>query len=372
MATANEEIQDKFIAHQVAIVRYSQGLARQYQDKIALTSDKLQHYVLNKLDRLNSVTSASSNRAWRQFGKSVAEIRQPGFQEAREFSFEEMDDLAKMEQAAAANIINSSIPIEYPFALVPSKPIVKYATFEGMTLGQWWTRLAVADSQRIVAEARNGVALGLTNNQIATNIRSAIGTTNNGAEMMARTTANGIANEAKDQFYKENKDVIDGVVWTATLDARTSEICMSLDGKRFRVDKPHPVPPAHFSCRSVLIPVLDGVGLIGTRPTVGGTNFRTVAREKAGDKWKNYSTGRRASETAKARKAYGKNVIGSVPAETTYAEFLKRQPKSFQVEVLGKQKAEWFREGKLTVDKMVNPRTLKPLTLDEIRKREGL
>jgi len=207
---------------------------------------------------------------------------------------------------------------------------------------------------------------------VATAIRTTIGTTNNAAEMLARTTTNGIANASKDAFYKKNSDVIDWVVFSAVLDARTTEICMSLDGKKFRPDKPHPTPPLHPNCRSTLIGYLNSVGLIGTRPTVGGTNFRTAAREKAGAKWKDYSTSRRSIETAKARRAYGKNVIGSVPADTTYPEFLKRQPKAFQEEVLGKQKAQWFREGKLTVDKMVNPRTLKPLTLDEIRKREGL
>jgi len=668
--TANEEIQDKYIAHQVSLVRYAQGLARRYQDKIATTNARLGDFVSSKLDRLNSATSRSSNRAWGEFGKSVAEIRKPGFQDAKDLSLAEMSELAPVEQAFAIKAINDSLPFEHKFLTTPTAPIVKYSTAEGMTLDQWWTRLQASDSRRIMQIARNGVAQGLTNNEVATAIRTTIGTTNNAAEMLARTTTNGIANASKDAFYKENKSVIDWVVFSATLDARTTEICfdggtsvfspssieklyrseysgdlftvklssgqefrgtpnhpvltqmgwtpideldprqhilyaidpdvvevsgpeyinvptpiaevydavgevagvevtskspsatdfygdgaslesdiditstdghlscggksalnesiknklfrlvesafafsplghpqtvlvtglpavesseftatllkliedpcfrsselghdltwpnpavkhfdselsvldysgicfpspenghnveplekrsdrcctsyvlttdagggfaapvtpnniisvrsefeschvytlqvslgyytaggaivkncMSLDGKKFRPDKPHPTPPLHPSCRSTLIPTISSVGLIGTRPTVGGTNFRTAAREKAGAKWKDYSTSRRSIETARARKAYGKNVIGSVPADTTYPEFLKRQPKAFQEEVLGKQKAQWFREGKLTVDKMVNPRTLKPLTLDEIRKREGL
>jgi hypothetical protein len=61
-----------------------------------------------------------------------------------------------------------------------------------------------------------------------------------------------------------------------------------------------------------------------------------------------------------------------VPAETTFPQFLKRQPKAFQEEVLGVEKAKLFRSGKVSIDRMVDPRTLRPLTLDEIRKREGL
>jgi len=134
MPTANEEIQDKYIAHQVALVRYAQWLARLYQDKINSTNARLGSFVSNKLDRLNSATSRSSNRAWQEFGKSVAEIRKPGFQAAKELSLAEMGELAPVEQEFAIKAINDSLPFEHKFLKTPTKPIVKYSTSEGMTL----------------------------------------------------------------------------------------------------------------------------------------------------------------------------------------------------------------------------------------------
>jgi hypothetical protein len=54
-----------------------------------------------------------------------------------------------------------------------------------------------------------------------------------------------------------------------------------------------------------------------------------------------------------------------VPAATSYQEWLKRQSKEFQEDVLGKTKARLFRDGKLPLDKFVN-RLGDELTLAEL------
>ncbi len=42
--------------------------------------------------------------------------------------------------------------------------------------------------------------------------------------------------------------------WVAVLDERTTEVCRSLDGKTWAYGK-GPVPPAHYNCRSKIVPV---------------------------------------------------------------------------------------------------------------------
>lgn len=45
--------------------------------------------------------------------------------------------------------------------------------------------------------------------------------------------------------------------WVSILDSRTSEICRSRSGLRYRYGR-GPLPPAHPNCRSMIVPVVDG------------------------------------------------------------------------------------------------------------------
>jgi hypothetical protein len=158
-----------------------------------------------------------------------------------------------------------------------------------------------------------------------------------------------------------NSDIISGMQWTATLDGRTTLICMSRDGKVAPVgDKPIPSdavplapagarPPAHPSCRSLMIAVFDGVGLVGERPFVRTTqrygarevDFRKMAREQG-------------RSVRAVRREWTQRNVGRVPAKTTYEQWLRRQPAGFQDEVLGGTKGALFRRGGLKLDKFVN------------------
>lgn len=61
---------------------------------------------------------------------------------------------------------------------------------------------------------------------------------------------------------------------------------------------------------------------------------------------------------------------GQVAAETTYADWLKKQSAARQDEVLGPTRGRLMREGKLSLDDMYSARG-KPLTLDELRKKDA-
>jgi len=53
-----------------------------------------------------------------------------------------------------------------------------------------------------------------------------------------------------------------GMMYSAVIDDRTTEVCRFLDGKVFPLDEPELdrlTPPNHFNCRSVLVPVTVGV-----------------------------------------------------------------------------------------------------------------
>ena len=101
-----------------------------------------------------------------------------------------------------------------------------------------------------------------------------------------------------------------------------------------------PMPPIHIGCRSTINFVLDdSLGL--QELDEGGT---------------------RASKT------------GPVPANQTYYDWLKTQPKSFQVDAIGKQRAEWLTDGKLNSEQFARlnlNKNFEPLTLEEMRKKRA-
>lgn len=74
------------------------------------------------------------------------------------------------------------------------------------------------------------------------------------ARRLVRTEACNLANQMEMQAYEECG--IETYIFVATLDLRTSDICRSLDGKRFPVSEQQPgknCPPMHPWCRSTTI-----------------------------------------------------------------------------------------------------------------------
>lgn len=151
---------------------------------------------------------------------------------------------------------------------------------------------------------------------------------------IVRTTTNAVATSARQSTLSANADVLTGVKWVSTLDGRTSDVCMGRDQKEYPLDS-GPRPPAHFNCRSTVVPIVDPRFTV---PIKGGT---------------------RASAD------------GPVDARTTYNSWLGRQSAGFQDEVLGETRAKLFREGGLHVSKFTNDAGI-TYNLDQLRQLEPL
>lgn len=72
-------------------------------------------------------------------------------------------------------------------------------------------------------------------------------------ERYTRTKFTEVMNRARLAEF-ENSRVVDAYQYSAILDGRTSEICAGLHGKIFKKGT-EPIPPMHFNCRSVLVPI---------------------------------------------------------------------------------------------------------------------
>lgn len=165
--------------------------------------------------------------------------------------------------------------------------------------------------------------------------------TDNQITALVRTSINQVANTASQQVYEANPDITSKYRYVATLDARTSAICRALDGKQFEYGK-GPTPPQHFNCRSTTVPVIDYEGLGFTPPPEG-------TRASAG---------------------------GQVPADTTYGEWLAKQPLAVKAKALGAGKVAYFDKlsekygPSAAITKLVRDDGSE-LTLDQLRARYG-
>ncbi len=199
-------------------------------------------------------------------------------------------------------------------AMIVTDPI------QGAVMGDWWKMQRRDAKERFRIEIRAGLARGEGVQALAARIRGT--PTRRGvisqrqAEALVRTAVNEIHNRAAMATYAST-GLVSRYEYVATLDSRTTPICRSLDGKRFRLDDiKAPRPPQHWSCRSTTIPLLDGV---------------------------------------------------PAPQRMTYGEWLAKQPASVQDDILGPARGRLFRSG-TTLDELVRSDG-RLITLDELARR---
>lgn len=109
-------------------------------------------------------------------------------------------------------------------------------------------------------EIQQGIARGQSSTQIAKNIELRCGVSASNAKRLAITETTHIREQANADAYDEAG--IESYEYDATMDGKTSEICISLNGMIFKLkDKSAGVnyPPMHPRCRSSSVPYFDDI-----------------------------------------------------------------------------------------------------------------
>jgi SPP1 gp7 family putative phage head morphogenesis protein len=231
----------------------------------------------------------------------------------------------------------------------------------GSTVEKAFRGIAVDQAERFAQVVRSGLLTGETTPSIAKRLignlqfgeeartvkqliaagGQSTAVANNQVMALVRTSINQVANTASQQVYEANQDITKKYKYVATLDTRTSSICRALDGREFSYGQ-GPMPPQHFNCRSTTVPVIDYEGLGFSPPPPA----------------------RRAS------------MDGQVPANQSYGDWLSKQSKETQEEVLGKGKTAYFNRlsdkygPKDAIAKLVRDDGSE-LTLAQLQKRYG-
>lgn len=344
--TTNQVIEDELTERDVELERYRRGLVTRLFGFLARVEEDI-------VNRVNSLDPTSVRTAYQEgrTARLIAEVQKRIDRYAEmldEKLVPELEELARNEAAFGVKVLSEVPPVLLDVvapATVTLRAAVMSRPFQGRLLREWVREHPAHVRARLRGAIRQGVAQGETVDQIVRRIR---GTRANsyrdgvmeinrrGAEAMVRTAVNHVVSSARQETYAANEDLIKGVKWVSTLDSRTSQACMGLDGRVFPLDK-GPRPPAHVNCRSSTVPIVKSWKELGI----------PLGEAPAGT---------RAS------------MDGQVPEKQTYNTWLRKRSRAFQDEVLGKTRADLYREGGLTLDKFIDS-SGRAYTLEELRRR---
>ena len=240
--------------------------------------------------------------------------------------------------------------------------IKKKPVMGGMLFDDVWKNLAESTRNKALYAVRQGIEQGNTTAQIVAELRGKrtkmqdgsyeyVGgivdeVRRNGVEANVRTLRAGIANETMQQTFTTLGYKY--VKFFNVLDGRTSKRCAFYSNKVYSIDEPHPVPPLHPNCRSLLIGVSDKEGkLEGKRPFV------------ASDK-----------PVSKIPKDQRSDVIGQVDANVGFKSWFNKQDAEFQRNWLGSSRYTLFKKGGYDLDRFVDPLG-NELTLAELKELDS-
>jgi len=356
----NDLLHDAFLSHQVDLQQYSTGVVRQ----IVGLLNKVDADLVAQLQAALADTTPDTFKV-SQLEHQLAAVRSIT-QHAYQLTLQTLAGELRMFAEAEADWNNLVYQLASPTRVVPNFVRIEAAQvyaaaienpFRGRLLSQWSQSL----SDRSMDQLRDAVAIGYTEGQTTSQIIGRIrGTKAAGyadgvlqmrrrdAEAVARTAVSHLAQTARSEVERNNRDLIKAVRWVSTLDGRTTPECRLRDGKLFTPEehKPvgHKVPwlegpgRLHWRCRSTSVPVLK--------------SFRDLGLDMDEPK------GTRASEG------------GQVAADMSYADWLKAQSAARQDEILGPTRGKLMREGKMPFDSFYTDRGIY-MTLDQLRARNA-
>ena len=236
--------------------------------------------------------------------------------------------------------------------------VIKNEPMQGALLKDWFSSLGDQTAFKVNRQIQIGVLQNESIDQIRNRLLGGGGSpgllnvSKREADAVIRTAVNDITTKAHLATYKANKDVTTTFTYIATLDERTTDICISLDGQQFAYDDVKAkLPPQHFNCRSTIAPVIDWKKL-GVDDTL-------------------LPEGTRPTRFLPGKTAVVDGVVsgtpGQVPAHLTYGDWLLQQPKALQNQILGPTRAGLFREGKISLKQLIDTEN-RSLTIEQLQK----
>ena len=366
MATrpVNDRLLDASVAHEIAMQRYTNGVVRRMSALLNRTDADIFTRLTQALESLPP--EAFTVQRLEQFLVSVRDLNLQAYNALQRAMGSEIRTIIENELEFQQTLIERVVP-KAAFAAVDLNEVAAeqlYAAsmarpFQGRLLSEWASGLETQRMHRVRDTLRIGYVAQETVAQMVARLRGTrasgysdgiLSIDRRNAEAVVRTAISHTAQFARQEFYKENPDLISKVQWISTLDNRTTTMCMLRDRKQYEADEKHkPIghklpwaggPGAlHWNCRSTSAPVVKSW------------------REMGLDIEEFTPTERAAMD-------------GATAGATTYAQWLGRQSAAMHDDILGPTRGALFRRGGLPLERFANDKG-KWLTLSQLKARDA-
>lgn len=329
MPTASEQLLNDAVLRAVRMERVENSHVR-------LVLEQLNQEILGPVHALaveqiaRQVGSGVDPRRLSPLLKELRAFLDPAYRELYATMRDELIPVAQSEMRWAKKNLETTLgrievkwDVKSP-AMHQVRAVVTSDPFEGRLLRTWAKSL----EESLLVDIRDQLVIGLAQGNSTNELERRLmglarqrgeggvyGKQRRAARSVARTSFIHTSNTARETLYKENEDIIKGVMWTSTLDTRTCPECGALDTQVFQPDEGQR-PPAHHQCRCTTTPVLRSLKELGFDA-------------------EDYPESTRAS------------MNGQVPESLSYPRWLKGQSIDIQNEVLGAQRAKMWRGGRL-------------------------
>ena len=349
MPSINDKVKDKTLEHSIELQRLEAGTKKKVVKSIQALEKNIVSTFLNS-GLWQSQKKQIIQSKLKDLLKKSQFLTEKTYKKIANSQIELLRSLALIIEKQSTNTINTALGVKYAKVKMSKAEITELgnALIEGASSAEWWQRRSNAFQNKFKDTVRDGMSKGLGANEIAENLTGhkplkykdgAFIANYRSAELLVRTSINAIANEARVATFENNSDIISAIEWVATLDAKTTVICQSLDGLTWDVTtkqpighaKAYPGSSAHWGERSVQVPVV----------------------KKYDESMKDLPSETRAS------------MDGQVSVKLNYENWLETKPKAFQKKVLGTKRHKLWQDGKIDFSDLTSQNN-QPLRLDQL------
>jgi hypothetical protein len=342
---ANEVIADLFTRHAVDLLRLEAGERREIRRILA----DLERELVAQIARIDPTGVSRETYRQRRLQTLLEQVRdtiRASYRQASSVLRGELIELADIEGEFVTRAINDGVRFDLAtanFTRAQLLALVDGVLVQGAPVAEWWSRQAGDTLQRFTDEMRAGIAQGQTNAQLIRRVRGGtqdgepvvgfMSVTRRHADSLVRSATQAVAERAKQATYEANDDIIGAVVWTSTLDSRTTLQCMVRDGLRYRLRDKKPL--GHD------VPWLEGPGALHW-------GCRSTSRPEV-KSWRDL--GFDVDDLPPQTRA---SMNGEVAADTTFEGWLSRRSQAEQDAALGAGRADLWRKGEITFRQLLD------------------
>ncbi|MDD4931641.1 MAG: phage minor head protein [Candidatus Colwellbacteria bacterium] len=369
-----DKIADSIIKNQIDFDRFSEGI----KGKVIGILNAAQQEIMGQIAKVDP--DAPTLTKWKQarletLNQRISEIIDQSYGEIGKVTSTAMKQIAEEGMKATAGLVNTAIGANiFDVTLTPEllNSIATKTMIDGNIIGSWWEKQKNDTKQKLAGqmnkamqELQIGMVKGESIGELIGRIRGTalspgvMSISKREAAALVRTSTMQVLGDARKEIYRQNEDVLSGYEIVATLDARTTPLCRSLDRKQYDLNFnpishgiPYPVggPPFHWNCRTTLIPITK--------------SYRELMDDKSplSEKKKNLL----ATNPVGMRVSMG----GPIQGKIDYNEWLLEQTEDIQKEVLGNTRWQLWKDNKLAMSDMIH-QDGRPLTIAQLKESIG-